>query len=351
MIYSQAYLSVEICRRLGIDLKGKTSGKVMTSHDGHGVKSPCMNVDIDRGLFHCFSCGEGGTLRTLYFEKTGRGILRDLGLKSDDVVYEPREEEPEPNFDDPPSTNFEFVGKTVPAESCRQGQLFLKKRGFDRSIAKKYSMKFVVSGITRSIDDPEDREYHINFKNRVIIPIYEKGRLISLEGRDPFGEERWREDIKAIGKDPDQMSYKKVLFPKLSSTNTLYGLSSLDRSKRVYVVEGLMDMIALRTCDEFRNSTAVFGASVTRRQIYLLDGFSEVCVVPDRDKAGTIMIKKLNDDDRIRRKLMVLPPPSGCKDVNDILLGRNPNVSSVTDAVSHGWLEKVVGVNEVNLNP
>jgi DNA primase len=350
MIYSTAYISMEICRRLGIDTKGKTGGRVMTSHFDHGHKSPCLSIDLDQNMYHCFSCGEGGTLRSLYYEKTGHGILRDLGLSKDDVYFEPYEDPDPPNFDDPPDSNFEFTGKTVPAESCRQGKTFLDKRGFTREISKRYSMKFVISGITRSKDDPEDKEYHINFKNRVIIPIYERGHLISLEGRDPFGEAEWRRRITEIGKDPDTMSYKKVLYPKLSSVNSLYGLASLDRTKRLYIVEGLLDMISLRTDDEFKNSTAFFGAGITQRQLYLFNQFPEVVIVADRDVAGYGTIRKLVNDPFVGKKLRVLFPPSGCKDVNDILQGKNPNVRTVTEAIEKNWLSKIQDGADVPLD-
>lgn len=320
----------------------------MTSHFDHGHSSPCLSVDIDRALYHCFSCGEGGTLRSLYFERTGHGILKDLGLKTDDVYYEPYEEK-ETNFDDPPETNFEFVGKTAPAESCRQGQLFLKKRGFDRRVAQQFRMKYVANGITRSRDDPENKEFHINFKDRVIVPVYERGHLISLEGRDPFGEETWRKRIRELGFDPSKMTYKKVLYPKLSSTNSIYGLASLDFTKRVYVTEGLMDMIALRTCDELKNSTCLFGATVTRRQLYLLGKFPEVVVVPDRDEAGLKMLRKILEDAKLK-SVLALFPPAGCKDANEILLGKNQNVRSIEDAVAHGWLDKIVPASEALLS-
>jgi len=350
MIYSTSQISVEICRRLGIELKGKVSGQVMTNHGEHGRRSPCLSIDLDRGLFKCFSCGEGGTLRSMYFEATGHGIFWDMGIKSDDVTYEPYEEPDPKTFEEPPEVNFEFSGRTVPAESCHRGKRFLESRGFDREISKKYNMKFVVSGITRSRDDPEDRECHINFRDRVIIPIYEGGVLISLEGRDTLGERGWREKVRAAGFDPSTMNYKKVLYPKLSSVNSLYGLASLDKKSRLYIVEGLMDMISLRTDPTFRNSTAFFGAGITRRQMYLLDQFVEVCLVMDDDAAGVGTLKRLMGEPDLRKKLKVLLPPAGCKDVNDILQGKNPNVRTVTEAIEKNWLSKVLDADEAPID-
>jgi DNA primase len=211
-------------------------------------------------------------------------------------------------------------------------------------------MKFVISGITRSIDDPENKDYHINFKNRVIIPIYEKGKMICLEGRDPFGIDKWEKDLKDAGYDPSKMIYKKVLYPKLSSTNTLFGLSSLDKTKRLYIVEGLMDMISLKTSSEFKNSTCYFGAAITRRQVYLLNKFDEICIISDKDAAGIGTVKRLLKEVSISKKLKLLFPPSGCKDVNDMILGKNSNIRTIDEAVEKNWLSKMMDAREAPLD-
>jgi DNA primase len=153
-----------------------------------------------------------------------------------------------------------------------------------------------------------------------------------------------------LGYNPDEMTYKKVLYPKLSSTNSLYGLTSLDPTSRVYVVEGVLDMVSLRTDPSFKNSTSFFGASITRRQLYLMNRFPEVCLVVDRDRAGAKTFKKLFEEENIRKKLKVLLPPNGCKDVNDILQGKNSNVKTVTEAVEKGWLTKVLDPSDVPID-
>lgn len=59
---------------LGIDLRGRTSGNVKTlcprcSHLRKKKKDPCLSVDVDQGLWHCFNCDWSGTVH----ERDGYG--------------------------------------------------------------------------------------------------------------------------------------------------------------------------------------------------------------------------------------------------------------------------------------
>jgi DNA primase len=349
MIYTQNQINLEICRRLSINLHGKTSGNVMTDHLGrHGTKSPCFSINLDDSVFYCFSCGEKGTLRSLYFNETGHGILGDMGLRKDDVYYESRNEIPDIDFNDAPEVEFEFNGKTVPCESVQHGKDFLKFRGFDKKTSFEYGMKFVISGITRNKNDPNNKDYHVNFKNRVIIPIYENRKLISLEGRDCLGEEHWKQDLIKDGKNPEDYSYKKVLFPKLSSVNTLYGFDNLDTSETLYIVEGLMDLIALRTSKIFKNSSCYFGAQITQRQFFLLNKFKDIVVIPNFDEAGLLTVKKILSNE-LKTRTKVLWPPCGYGDVNEILQ-KPGNVKSIDDAVNRNWLSKMTDIIDVDID-
>jgi DNA primase len=83
-----------------------------------------------------------------------------------------------------------------------------------------------------------------------------------------------------------------VLYPHGSSVNTLFETWKLDKSEPLYVVEGLMDLAALREDDGFKNSTAVFGAAITSRQAYLLKEY-DVYYLQDADEAGEHTIRTL----------------------------------------------------------
>jgi DNA primase len=109
-----------------------------------------------------------------------------------------------------------------------------------------------------------------------------------------------------------------------------------------------MDMIAMRTCHETRNCSAYFGAAISQRQLYLLDKFEHITIIPDNDAAGMSTLRRLLNSS-IAHKTSVLFPPNGCKDANDILLKKCPNASSVEEAVKRGWLTKAAPLQSVDI--
>ena len=129
-------------------------------------------------------------------------------------------------------------------------------------------------------------------------------------------EKYFREQLKKKGIDDSEIKYKKVLYPKHSSTNTLFQFEHLDTTKPLYFLEGLMDLGVLRSDSYFKNSTSVFGASIGQRQQYFLKKFSELIYIADHDKAGLISIQRLKE--QIGIPFRYIFAPRGCKDVGDI---------------------------------
>ena len=82
---------------------------------------------------------------------------------------------------------------------------------------------------------------------KIVIPIYEKGKLLSCEGRDIYGKDYYYNALKRKGMNPDEHEYKKCIYPRGASTSTLYDIDKLDSSKRLYFVEGIMDLAVLRS--------------------------------------------------------------------------------------------------------
>ena len=58
---------------LNIDTKGRTSGNIVVHCPtiGHDDSNPSCSISLDKGLYHCFSCGASGTLASLYKDLTG----------------------------------------------------------------------------------------------------------------------------------------------------------------------------------------------------------------------------------------------------------------------------------------
>jgi DNA primase len=191
---------------------------------------------------------------------------------------------------------------------------YLKKRGIPFDVAKSFEMRFLEDGRINGMD----------ISNRLICPIRDiNDKIVSYEARDVSG-----------------LSKKKVLYPYNSSISTLYDYSKLNKDEPLYVVEGLLDLAVLRESSYFANSTCVFGAQITQRQIHLLNQFREIIVIPDNDKAGMLAMKKINEN-HSNVKMLDLPRKDILKDVGDIPQKLNCKVS---DLVKKGWGTKVLTI-------
>ena len=70
--------------------------------------------------------------------------------------------------------------------------------------------------------------------NRILTPVYEKGKILSYELRDIMGEKYFREQLKKKGIDDSEIKYKKVLYPKHSITFRFSGFTILTRLNSFY---------------------------------------------------------------------------------------------------------------------
>lgn len=327
-------INEEICKRLGIRISHLRNGKGNTNCPFHEDRSPSFSIDLSQGICHCFSCLYSSTLKGLYYEKTGHGIMRDLGIQPTGVNIFSSKRNFEPiSFDELPDTGVYIEGNIIPIEASSNAVEYLNKRGISLNIAKEMKMKFVINGITKDTSNLTNKENWEYITNRILTPVYEKGKILSYELRDIMGEKHFRDELKKKGIDDSEIKYKKVLYPKHSSTNTLFQYEHLDTTKPLYFLEGLMDLGVLRSDSYFKNSTSVFGASIGQRQQYFLKKFPELIYIADHDKAGLISIQRLKEQIGVPFKYIFAP--RGCKDIGDIpqKLG-----ISVEDCRNRKWL-------------
>lgn len=313
-------ISVKACQLLGLKSNraiNYNDNQIMVRCPFHGVdKTPSMGINLLKGQYHCFACGEHGSIENLYWKLTGNSLNKDLGLSTDAFssyarlknlkIYEYKEDftlkTQDIDFDE---------GKTIYPLLNIPCTDYLKKRGITEKVIKEskmmYSDEVMVNGRL--------------FKNRLLIPVFEGGKLISLEGRRIV-----------------ENGEPKVLYPKGSSVNTLYDYDNLDRKSTLYVVEGLMDCFVLRGCDTFKNTTSIFGAQLTKRQLHLLEEFDHICVIPDSDKAGQFPLEKLKEIDKGQIYYLRVPKTLNgvvLKDVGDLPKAK----MTPQELINRKWLE------------
>jgi DNA primase len=335
--YNNEYISREILIRLGYsNLKPGKQVTIKCPSEYHEDKNPSCSVSLEKGVLYCFSCGFKANLKNLYYQKFGRSIYRDLGIQTSLPLQ--KQEIYLPNFDKTPETDFILSGKLLDPDSTDASKEWIQKRGFDIKTLGLLKTKLIKGGKIAKRSEPLNKDYWMYFNDKMFFPIFEHGKLISFEARDLSTKEKWEQLLLKKNIDPTKLVYKKVLYPKFSSVNTLFELDTLKKDQKLYLVEGLMDVVSLRTHPLFQNSTCTFGANITERQYYLLSQFNEICVIPNNDNAGLNALKSFKERNIIKN-LTVLTLPPAVKDVNDILQKKDQRFNNLNDLVDHNWLQ------------
>ena len=352
-------INEQIVLRLDIS-KSVKHNSIMGHCPFHTDKHPSFSVDLDRALCHCFSCGYNGKLRGLFREITGHSINKELGIKwetQDEATFvNPFKETIKEDLSATPDVHIALDGAFIPVDKDPDVCKYLMQRCIPVSVAKSMRMSFAT--MARSFDtfEPNNKDQMVYFTKRLVIPIYERGKLLSCEGRDIYGKEYYYNMLRRKGLDPDEHEYKKCIYPRGASTSTLYDIDKLDSSRRLYFVEGIMDLAVLRSDSFFntKNSTAVFGASISERQRYFLKQFDFTYVI-DNDLAGWLSLRRLMEalkEAPLKRDWKFVVPPfheQGVKDVGDIPVKTGKTIEQCRKA---HWLDnsKDILANEKLIN-
>lgn len=321
---SRRDITIQAIRYMNLRVKGEiypSTDEVMVRcpiHGGiNGDKNPSCGINLKNGVYNCFACGSHGSIESMFYKVTGENLYKALGIKNDpfsnfarNQLYENISFESEEIEDLKVQIQFD-IDSTIPAYESELARKYLIKRGISEEVSYEANMRY-------------SDDIMINgkqFGKRLLIPIYEKHNLISIEGRRIL--------------DNDEI---KVLYPKNSSVNTLYDLDNLDFEKPVYCVEGLMDMFVMRNCKELRNSTCIFGACLTNRQKLLLQKFKKLIYSPDQDTPGLAVLDKLKEIQNGNIYYLRLPKEINGNPIKDI--GDLPKYNlTINDLIARKWLK------------
>lgn len=284
----------------------------------HKDKTPSMGIDFTRGIYHCFSCGRSGNIESLYKEMTGISLYKELGIKNDPFSVFSRKDLSVYEYDDTPQKKDVFVNfdesKMTDALKNRECRAYLDRRGISYDTAKSVGMMY----------SDDSRINTTLFRHRLCIPVYENGRLTSIEGR----------------RLSDEDTGPKVLYPKNTSVDLLYDIDNLDKNDDVFAVEGLIDLFVLRQCHTFDNSTSIFGANVTRRQLSQISEFKRFIYIPDNDEAGDKTVESLRNSGLDNIYILKLPKNIDSYEIKDV--GDLPKIGvDVESLVKRRWLRYI----------
>ncbi|MFH1060389.1 MAG: DNA primase, partial [Pseudomonadota bacterium] len=274
----------------------------------HGDKDPSLKVDRARGTWHCFGCGEGGSVFNF--------VMKDQGLSFPEAVKELARlygvDLPQPRLDPAARRQLEekerllhvlqlagtFFSRELAAPSGSPAREYLlNNRGLDLETVKAFGLGFAppqweglgrflsAQGVAEELGvragllvsrDKSTGSYD-RFRSRVVFPIRDlMGRAISFGGR-------------IIG--PGEPKYlngpESPLFHK---SRTLYNLDqarpAMRQKNRVLVVEGYFDVITL-AAHGFAETVAPLGTALTAEHVRALKSqAADIVLIMDGDSAG-----------------------------------------------------------------
>jgi DNA primase len=224
-------------------------------HRGDGAEA--FHANLSRHLFHCFSCGAGGSV--LDFVAAIEGCsLREAALQLQQQSFMPA--------GPPPAGSKQLVTKRRGAPAALGFTLrgidsthaYLPARGIARRTAEEFGVGFYSgAGI---------------FSGRLVIPIHNQlGELIAYCGRAVDGSEpRYRF--------PPGFAKSQILFN--------FHRAAAAEKHAVVVVEGFFDCLKLHQAG-IRSVVALMGSALYEsQQRLLIDRFRHVILMLDGDAAG-----------------------------------------------------------------
>jgi len=268
----------------------------------HGEKTPSFTVNREKGFFHCFGCGVGGTVYNFLMKMEGvtfpeavRSLANRYGITLPEERGDPHAGAEREAMLRAAEVGSDFFAHVLWEDKAgAPARDYLKRRAIDIETAKTFKLGcspsspasltgaltrrglleagtkigLVKGGGSQAVD---------MFRARLMFPIHDTtGRVIAFGGR--VLDDRLPKYINS----PESPLYSKA--------RNLYGLAqaraAIAKSDRAIVVEGYIDAIALAQAG-FKETVASLGTALTVDQLRLLSRYTRnVFACFDGDKAG-----------------------------------------------------------------
>ena len=280
----------------------------------HKEKTPSFSVAPDKQFYYCFGCGAGGNaigfmmqLANMNFPEAVQELAGKAGLtvpKDDSITSKAASAASQAKT----QARNQAYALLNSASQYYQSQLrrhpdrqkavtYLKGRGLNGQIAQRFGVGYAPAGWQNlmqelapkkeqeqalldagmAVEKEENKRRYDRFRDRIMFPIKDyKGRIIAFGGR-------------VLGDDKPKYlnSPETVVFHKQKELYGLYEARQHERNlKRIMVVEGYMDVVALAQHD-INYAVATLGTSTSSfhlERIFKL--VSEVVFCFDGDAAG-----------------------------------------------------------------
>lgn len=302
--------SILISEVIGKKVKLKKHGKEFSGLcPFHNEKSPSFTVNDQKGFYHCFGCHAHGDIisftidsEALVFKDAVIKLANDFGIE---IPYVKNLD----NIIDYKSQDFtiteeinKFFEKNLYLPSNQNARTYLKNRGFNSVIAKKFHIGYAINSYEALIKHLQNLGFdNSHIENCGVVGKSDNGKLYDkLRNRITFAITDKKNRIigfggRSLGSDMPKYlnSAETELFKK---NQTLYNFANA--KKAIYdngfaiIVEGYIDVISLAV-NGFENVVAGLGTAISSnhiQQLFLITDKIIMCL--DGDQAGINAAKR-----------------------------------------------------------
>ncbi len=255
----------------------------------HAEKSPSFKVENERRTYKCFGCGKGGDAFRWLMETEGLSFPESVERLAGEAGVElpkwtPEEEareEKKKSLYDIVEAACAFFEDQLRAPAGAQARDYLKSRGLNGEVAKKFRLGYAPSGNVALIEHLKTRNITVDdmvaagvvrpaqdgrsprdfFFDRLMFPITDpRGRVIAFGGRglSPDAKPKYINTAESTLYSKGQLLY-----------NFATARPAAIKAQSIVVAEGYMDVIAL-VRGGFDYAVAPLGTALTEDQLQLL---------------------------------------------------------------------------------
>lgn len=318
----------------------------------HKEKTPSFSVLPEKQIYHCFGCGEGGNVISFIMKYKNIGFVDAVVMLAERAGIEIPEGGG--SFDSPKAELKKSI-YDLNREAARffysnlksgnRAAEYFKRRGIDERTAKKFGLGYaddssdyllnyfrrkgysaeILAEAGLVIKKENSGVFYDRFRNRVMFPVFDvRNRVIGFGGRV-------LDDSK-----PKYLNSPETLV--FNKRKNLYGLNFAikgDTNRKILIVEGYMDVIALHQFG-IVNAVASLGTALTNEQAKLIKRYADDVIIGyDADTAGqAATLRGLDILAGTGLNVTILNIPSG-KDPDEFIRarGRDAFVKSMDDAI------------------
>ena len=298
-IRNSASISQVISQYIPITKRGRNYVAVCPFHDDH---NPSMSISEDKQIYKCFACGSGGNVFTFVKDYTKCSYIEAV-VKVAEIIGKPiqidykrpkKVSRYQPYYD-LMADSISFACYALDSKEGTTFKQYLLDRGLDKDIISYFDIGYMPKGdflikyLREKGHSDEDIErvglgrfgeygmYNI-FANRIVFPIHDRyGNPIAYTARAIDDEQT----AKYINTSETLIYHKgEVLY------NYHRAYDEAKKANRLFVCEGVMDVIAMKRAD-MGNVVATLGTACTKEQLHLCAKATQnIVFFYDGDEAG-----------------------------------------------------------------